>query len=408
MRIATPRAHLGTKVHQNRPFHFHEFVHYYLGPKYFPEIGYLGLYDCLTLADREIAAEEHHPPRITGPVRDLADILTDKTDEASMAQCRAGARARFSDSRWAAFKDDVRELARLTQDRSWNSVIFDAGYNPPPSSVVLSQPLANWIPIRAGPWPTYLVATGIDLILLLICYLVMRVGFGNITALVFVTFFGASYVSDYSWNGGSVLRFTWFVALVLGIVALKQKRWALAGALFGFATCDRLFPFAFAAAAMIPVAVRARRSAEHRAILRTFALYFGGVVVLLVLASLIMFGASAWSVFFARIGQHEDVYHVLHLGLKKVLTFRDWVPFQNFHGHDGNDRYRMWNLALRETWASMRPSCCRFRHQLQRRRFGRRRNVVPTRPHFSAASCSCSSSPCRRTTTTAFSRSFPR
>ena len=73
------------KVHQNRPFHFHEFVHYYLGPKYFREIGYLGLYDCLTLADREIAAEEHHPPRITGPVRDIADILTDKTDEESMA-----------------------------------------------------------------------------------------------------------------------------------------------------------------------------------------------------------------------------------------------------------------------------------------------------------------------------------
>src|SRR6185436_15602748 len=25
-----------TKVRQHRPFHFHEFVHYYLGPKYFP------------------------------------------------------------------------------------------------------------------------------------------------------------------------------------------------------------------------------------------------------------------------------------------------------------------------------------------------------------------------------------
>ncbi|WNG92680.1 glycosyltransferase 87 family protein [Mycobacterium sp. ITM-2016-00318] len=344
-----------TKVHQNRPFHFHEFVHYYLGPKYFREIGYLALYDCLTLADREIAAEEHHPPRITGPVRDLADILTDKTDEESMAQCRAGARARFSDSRWASFKDDVRELARLAEDRRWNAVIFDAGYNAPPSSLVLSQPLTNWIPIRAGPWPTYLVATGIDLILLVVCFLMMRVGFGNITALVFVTFFGASFVSDYSWNGGSVLRFMWVVALVLGIVALKKERWALAGVLFGLATCDRLFPVAFAVAAMVPLAVRARRSAEYRAVLRTFALYFGGIVVLFVLASIIMFGVSEWNVFFMRIGRHDDVYHPLSLGLKKVLTFRDWVPFQNFHGHEGNDRYRMWNLALRETWVSMRP-----------------------------------------------------
>ena len=35
------------KVRKNRPFHFHEFVHYYLGPKYFREVGYLGLYDCI-------------------------------------------------------------------------------------------------------------------------------------------------------------------------------------------------------------------------------------------------------------------------------------------------------------------------------------------------------------------------
>jgi hypothetical protein len=75
----------------------------------------------------------------------------------------------------------------------------------------------------------------------------------------------------------------------------------------------------------------------------------------LVLASIVMFGASEWSVFFTRMGRHDDVYFVQHLGLKKVLTFRDWVPIQNFHGHDGNDRFRMWNLALRETWASMRP-----------------------------------------------------
>lgn len=344
-----------TKIHQNRPLHFHEFVHYYLGPKYFRELGYLELYACLTLADREIAAEEHHAPRISGPVRDLADILVDKPYEDSIAECRNGARTRFSDVRWAAFKDDVRELARLTQDRTWNTVVFDAGFNPPPTLIVLSNPITNLIPIRAGSWPTYLVATGIDLVLLVVCFLVTRAALGNVTAAVFVTFFGATFISDYSWNGGSVLRFTWFVAVVLGIVALKQRRWELAGAMLGFATCDRLFPLAFAAAAMVPIAARARRSPEHRAILRRFGVGFGAVVAVLVVASLIMFGASAWSVFFMRIGRHDNVYHVLHLGLKKVLTFRDWVPFKNFRGHQGNESFRTWNLALRETWASMRP-----------------------------------------------------
>jgi hypothetical protein len=45
----------------------------------------------------------------------------------------------------------------------------------------------------------------------------------------------------------------------------------------------------------------------------------------------------------------------MHIGLKKVLTWRDWVPAQNFHGHDGMTRFHDWNLRLRATWAAMRP-----------------------------------------------------
>jgi hypothetical protein len=343
------------KARLHRPFHFHDFLHYYLGPKYFREMGYLGLYGCLALADTEIAVEDHRPPRIDGPVRDLAEILIDKPHDVGVEECRAGARARFSDARWTAFKNDVRELARLTLDPAWNRVVMDAGFNPPPAMIVLTSPITNLIPIRAGSWPTYLVATGIDLVLLAFCFLMAREGLGNITAAVFATFFGASFVSDYSWNGGSVLRFTWFVSLVLGIVALKKRRWEVAGALLGFATCDRMFPLAFAAAGMLPIAVRARHSPDHRAILRRFGLGFGAVVIVLVLLSVVVYGASSWSVFFARIRSHDEVYHPLHLGLKKVLTFRDWVPFKNFNGADGNARYREWNLALRATWSSMRP-----------------------------------------------------
>ena len=41
------------RVEQHRPLQFHEFFHYYVGPKYFAELGYLGLYDCTALADAE-------------------------------------------------------------------------------------------------------------------------------------------------------------------------------------------------------------------------------------------------------------------------------------------------------------------------------------------------------------------
>ena len=80
---------------------------------------------------------------------------------------------------------------------------------------------------------------------------------------------------------------------------------------------------------------------------------FGITVVVLVSASALVFGVSSWRVFFARVTHHSDVYYVMHVGLKKVLTFRNWVRSQNFHGHVGLENFRVWNLRLRETWASM-------------------------------------------------------
>ncbi len=343
------------KVRRNLPFHFHEFVHYYVGAKYFRELGYLGLYDCVALADREIADEEHHAPRIGGWVRDLGDVLADKTYERSLEGCRSEQLPHFSPARWASFKQDVRELARLVDDGAWPGVIFDAGFNPPPSLIVVSSAFTNLVPIRSGTTLTFLLATTFDLVLLILVFLALGRAFGLTTASTALLFFGATFISHYSWNGGSVLRFTWFASIAFGLAALKRGRWALAGALLGAATCDRIFPAAFALFAMVPVALQARRSPRERAVLKRFAVGYGGAVAFFVLASLVFFDASSWRVFFERVGRHGDVYYVMHIGLKKVLTFRDWVPAKNFHGHDGLVRFREWNLQLRETWRSMWP-----------------------------------------------------
>jgi hypothetical protein len=48
------------------------------------------------------------------------------------------------------------------------------------------------------------------------------------------------------------------------------------------------------------------------------------------------------------------VYYTMHIGLKKVITWRDWVPAQNFHGHAGLQRFHDWNVRLRDTWAATR------------------------------------------------------
>ena len=147
------------KIELHRPFHFHEFFHYYIAAKYFRELGYESLYDCTAYADREIATEENRAPRITGYVRDLNDVLGDKTYDAAIAHCQDDRRTHFSDARWASFKSDLRELQHLAPDDWWNGVVYDAGFNPPPSWVLLGSAFANVIPIRVGEVPTYLAAT---------------------------------------------------------------------------------------------------------------------------------------------------------------------------------------------------------------------------------------------------------
>src|ERR1700727_3156404 len=96
------------KIELHQPFHFHEFFHYYIAAKYFKELGYESLYDCTTFADREIAQEEHRPPRINGYVRDLNDVLVDKTYDLAVEHCQADRRTHFTDARWTSVKSDPR------------------------------------------------------------------------------------------------------------------------------------------------------------------------------------------------------------------------------------------------------------------------------------------------------------
>ncbi len=344
------------KEEHHQPFHFHEFFHYYIASKYFKELGYESLYDCTTLADQEISQEENRPPRISGYVRNLSDVLTDKTYDEAIQDCRTQTRSRFTQERWDSFKSDLRELHHLVPDDWWGSVIYDAGFNPPPSWVILSSSIANIIPIRMGTARTYLVSTSLDVVLLIGIFVVLWRVFGKTTAVIVAFYFGASFIASYGWNGGAFLRYTWVASVVFGIAAVKRGRWELAGAMFAAATCDRLFPMGFAVGALIPLGYRAWKGRQKRDIdvLVRFAIGFGATSAIVILASIFAFGFSSWAVFFDRIVAHGDIYYGMHIGVKKVLTWRDWVPNQNFQAHNGLITFKNWNLRLRDTWRGMR------------------------------------------------------
>jgi hypothetical protein len=342
------------KIEHHQPFHFHEFFHYYLGAKYFRDLGYEGLYDCTALADQQNAKEAGLPKGHVGEwVRDLDDVLTDKSFDEALTHCQTAYVDHMSPARWAAFRADLRELQTIVPDEWWSDVVYDAGFNPPPSWVLLGGALANIIPIHVAAAPTYLLATSLDMALLAACFLVLRRAFGTATAAMAGVFFGASFIASYGWNGGCFLRYTWVSFIVFGLAAAKRERWVLAGALLGAAACDRVFPGGFAVGAAVPLAYKALRSVPDRDKLKKFGIGFGGAVGALVVLSVLIFGFDSWRVFVTRIGRHGDVYYTMHIGLKKVITWRDWVASQNFHGHAGLQRFHDWNLRLRATWASM-------------------------------------------------------
>ncbi len=341
------------KVEHHQPFHFHEFFHYYLGAKYFRDLGYEGLYDCTALADDQNARELGLSKHVGEWIRDLDDVLKDKSFDDAVAHCQTAYVDHMAPARWAAFRADLRELQTIVPDEWWSDVVYDAGFNPPPSWVLLGGALANLIPIRFGGTPTYLLATSLDMALLAACFLVLRRAFGTATAAMAGVFFGASFIASYGWNGGCFLRYTWVSFIVFGLAAAKRERWVLAGAFLGAAACDRVFPGGFAVGAAVPLAYKALRSVPEREKLKKFGLGFGGAVAALVVLSVVIFGFESWRVFVTRIGRHGDVYYTMHIGLKKVITWRDWTASQNFHGHPGLQRFHDWNLRLRATWASM-------------------------------------------------------
>ena len=342
------------KSEAHLPFHFHEFFHYYLGAKYFRELGYGGLYDCTALADAEIAREDQVPVKIGGWIRNLDDVLLDKSYTDAITHCRDEIVPRFTPEKWTAFKNDQRELRRLVPDGWWGGATYDAGFNPPPSWCLIGGIFAHAIPIRVGHMNTFLVATSLDAMLLVACFLVLRRSFGGGAAALAAIFFGASFIASYGWNGGAFLRYTWVTGVVFGMAATRRGKWVLAGACFGVAACDRIFPLGFAIGAALPLAFRAWKHERERRELKQFAMGLGGAVAGLVVVSTLVFGLSSWATFFERILKHGDVYYVMHIGLKKVLAWRDWVPRQNFHGHEGLGRFHDWNVRLRGAWKAER------------------------------------------------------
>jgi hypothetical protein len=292
--------------------HWHEVTHYYLGAKYFDELGYGNLYAALARADKE----DTGPPPDDRLARDLA---TNRLVPArQLADDSDAVRARFGGQRWESFRRDAA-VFRQALGAEWPHVLVDHGYNPTPIWTLIGAPIANLVP--AGNRAAIELLTVLDPILLIVAAAAVTWGFGFETTLLSICYFGVIFGTAFGWTGGAYLRFIWFTSTVSAVACLARNRHATAGALFALAASLRIFPALFA----VPIALRAaaelRAGARVLPHTRRFIAGFALTCFALFAASLFLGpGWSGWQQFIHNSRVYADNLGQNLVGLTGIVT----------------------------------------------------------------------------------------
>jgi hypothetical protein len=300
--------------------HNYEFFHYYIGAKYFPEIGYTGIYEAASLAE----AEQGFRRRVE--LRRIRDLRKNEIvpaayvlDEAE--RIRNGFSRPFSPERWESFKQDIAYFRDRCGIVTWERALMDHGYNPSPVWNLTGSLLANLAP-ASDRWIEDILGW-LDPLLLAAAFALVWWAFGWRVLCVALLFFGANDPGAYFWTGGAYLRQDWFFWALAGLAFLKKGRFALGGASIAMSTLLRVFPGGFAVAIVLRilwVLVRERRL--DPAAVRIVAGAAIAIAVLLPASSMVAGSAKAWPEFVRNTAKHANSPLTNYMGLKTVLSFR--------------------------------------------------------------------------------------
>jgi len=259
--------------------HNWEQFHYVLGSKYFPELGYDGLYAAAALSIEEQG--------LRGRLPDL--IRDQRTNELvprfSVIEHGREVRAAFSEERWRSFGQDVK------RSRVPRVMWHDHGYNPTPAWTFTGRLLSTQVPVTKR---TKVLFGLVDLALLAVIFGLIWRSFGLTTACCAMIVFGLNYNARFYWTGGAFLRQDWLAAVTIGVCMLHERRFGIAGLALAYAASVRVFPVFF----LFPIGIYALRQwkdGEPMGWLRplVLGLVIGGAVMF-VAGGLTGRGLGAW------------------------------------------------------------------------------------------------------------------
>ncbi|HXI04387.1 MAG TPA: hypothetical protein VNI57_14540, partial [Candidatus Saccharimonadales bacterium] len=304
--------------------HLHDVAHYYLGSKYYKELGYSSLYTAMLRAE----AETHQDHFKALEARDLESY--DVVPIQALLRRSDAVKAAFTEQRWEDFRRDV-EFFRGRLGPQYGTILQDHGFNPTPVWALAGGWLANRVP--AGSHAGILALTLVDPLLILGSFALVVWAFGWITAVVAVLHFCIIFGATFGWTGGAFMRYLWFAAFIGFVSLLRKRRHAASGFALAVAASIRIFPVFF----LLPLAFRALRAVAARTRRRgpafpnllpprrwlRFAGGFAAGLVLLAGATLLPRGGAAhWRDFARNLSTHVQTISPNMVGLTEALAYR--------------------------------------------------------------------------------------
>ncbi len=335
----------GWTFHGPRVVHTHDAFHYVLGARYFEELGFDGLYDCV------LRAEAADPALAEGAARRRLRVLSDNHVARGRDRLRAQACGeRFDPRRWEAFQSDAAAFWSLLGSDGWRRALLDHGYNASPA----------WT-AAAGLWldeePVDEALLGdlarLDAVAYGLTFAALAWGFGGPAAMLASVVWAVGFPWAWYWTGGSFARAFWLAALALGLALLQRGHRTTGAAAVLTAGLLRAFPVLFLLPGML---VLAHRGLQQRLIpeagLRLLTGALAACLILVPPVTALTGGPGVWGAFLHNTAIHAATPLTNHMGLAPVIAWSPSTAARELKQPGADDPYATWKEARRRTQGS--------------------------------------------------------
>jgi hypothetical protein len=335
--------------HDGRFVHLWEHYHYYIGSKYFNELGYTRLYTCSAIAESEDGLRArvlHRKQRNleTNDLEETAPIL------AHPEVCKD----HFTPERWQQFKADVRYFRSELNATNWESIQSDHGFNGTPFWSVGANLLARWLPATRAHIRQLAY---LDVALIGLMWICVAWAFGWRTMVVAMLLWGTNHPARYYWNGGAFLRMDWLFTLIASLCCMKKNRPTAAGILLGISALLRIFPGFVIGALILRWLWRGIRQKDWQppAASKRTVLAFALTLVAGFAISSATFGPKSWVGFVKNSEKHLSTPLTNNMGLKSIVGWSWDTRASLMRDNRLVDPFHTWKVERRNMYKKRMP-----------------------------------------------------